>query len=268
MAKFEERFASWEGQAQKQHEEQAGMLHELVERMDTLESDRPAIVKQLHVLESTLAKAEAGVAFSAPGGSTSSGTTEFNRQLDLSIVKIRTQTEISRKEIKKAIGTVILEMELSESQYSIEGKDELSRMHTLRFRGAGGLAENRAKKFLQLQKTGDGWRKLQALDEKGERTELYLDGDKNRKMVKTEILTKKLGAAISGHPPPGKKAYVQRSAGVVSVDFIPVARVIVKGENEITIDWNTLHPIKSIPREEIDKEIKAAPEAGGNTSWG
>ena len=107
--------------------------------------------KQLHALESTLAQAEAGVVFLAPGGSTSSGTTEFSRQLDLSIVKIRTQTEISRKEIKKAIGTVILEMELSESQYSIEGKDELSRMHTLRFRGAGRLAENRANKFLRFR---------------------------------------------------------------------------------------------------------------------
>ena len=97
---------------------------------------------------------------------------------------------------------------------------------------------------------------------------MYLDGDKNRRMVRTEILAKKLGAAIGCHLPSGKRAYVQRTAGVVSCDFIPIARLVVKNEHEVVIEWNNLHPIKNIPREAIDKEIKSAPEAGGNTAWG
>jgi hypothetical protein len=201
-------------------------------------------------------------------GTSSLGKTEFERLLDHSIIKIRAQTEVSRKEVKQAITVVLAEMELSESQYVFDGKDELAKLHTLRFRGAGGLAGNRAKKLLMLQNTASGWRKLHANDEKGAKWELYLDGDKNRKMVKAEVLAKKLAAAISPHLPGGKRTCVKRSAGVVSVDFVPLARIIIKNEHAFTIDWNAIHPVKSIPKEAIEKEIRSATEASEGTAWG
>ena len=61
---------------------------------------------------------------------------------------------------------------------------------------------------------------------------------------------------------------MQRAAGLVYVDYIPVARIVIKNEHEFIFDWNTAHPIKNLPKAAIEEELRAAPEAGAKIYWG
>ncbi len=81
-------------------------------------------------------------------------------------------------------------------KWVLEGK-ELGN-HVLIFKGADGLCEQRAKEFMQLQRTTTReWRKRYAVDENEQQVEVFVDGDKNRSMVRLEIITKKLAGLVA-----------------------------------------------------------------------
>ncbi len=106
--------------------------------------------------------------------------------------------------------------------------------HLLRFSGAEGLAEQRARKFMQLQKVGTSWRKLGALDEKQVSQPLFVDGDKNPKMVRTDILSKRLALLLEKHTQ--KKFYPKRKEGKVFIDYVPVARILVTSADAFSVE--------------------------------
>ncbi len=91
---------------------------------------------------------------------------------------------------------------------------------------------------MQLQKlpADGGWRKLHALDELGQQQELYVDGDKNKKMVRTEIRTKRLGALISKHTGE-EKVVPQRAEGKVWVGWQPLAWITVESSFAFSVVW-------------------------------
>ncbi len=67
-----------------------------------------------------------------------------------------------------------------------------------------------------------------AADENEEEQDLFIDGDRNRKMVKTEILTKKLAQVLGRTFGGGRKMRDKRSAGKIFLDFVPLARIVVE----------------------------------------
>ena len=50
--------------------------------------------------------------------------------------------------------------------------NKIGNVQMLRFLGAPGLAEQRARKFMQMQRLPTGWRKLVAADEKEDEQQL------------------------------------------------------------------------------------------------
>ncbi len=129
----------------------------------------------------------------------------------------------------------------------------------MRFCGAPRLAEQRARKFMQMQKTSTGWRKLSAAYEKEEEQEMYVDADKNKKMVRTEVLTKKLAMLLDRRPGGAKKTFPKRAAGKIFLDFVPLARIMVQNAEEYAVEWKIkLVAELRLHKEEIEAELKAA----------
>ncbi len=114
-------------------------------------------------------------------------------------------------------------MQLAVDMVVLEGK-ELGKLHVLRFKGSEGLAEQRAKKFMQLQRTAAGWRRLVAASEDEEEVALFVDGDKKKHMVRTEIVAKKLTDLLEKQLTT-RKIVGNRQLGKVHLEWISRARV-------------------------------------------
>ena len=153
--------------------------------------------------------------------------------------------------------------------WSLAGK-EVGKYHILQFKGSSGLAQTRARKFMALQRLpGDaGWRKLKGRDEHGQLQDIYVDGDKNRKMVSTEILTKKLGGLIAKHAS-GLKVVPKRAEGKIWIGWTPVAWITVVSREEFNIQWNIKKSEElALPKEQIEVALRGAGRETEEIEWG
>ena len=197
-------------------------------------------------------------------------TDDFWRALDTCIIKLRAKEVISRDAALAAVSEVMAEMEIEPDKWVLEGK-ELGKLHIVRFTGTDGIGEQRARKFMQLQKTAKGWRRLVAADDDECEVEVFVDGDKNRSMVRCEIITRRLGGIVAGRLP-DKKIVAKRQEGKVFIEWIPLVRVLVVSEDVFTVEWNRKAVddagLRVEQRNAIDAEIQAACVAGGDVQWG
>ena len=83
----------------------------------------------------------------------------------------------------------------------------------------------------------------------GGTAQINLDKDKNRKSIKIARSTKALRDAVQGKLGPDQKAFARRDEGWVSVDFLPLVRVVATGPKEQHLSWNHAHPSASRVRE-------------------
>ena len=80
----------------------------------------------------------------------------------------------------------------------------------------------------------------------------------NKKMVRTEILTKRLGVIISKHSG-GKKVFPKRTEGKVWVGWQPLAWIAVESSTAFSVVWNLkLAAEMAMPKEQIEVELRAA----------
>ncbi len=129
------------------------------------------------------------------------------------------------------------------------------------------MAEQRARKFMQLQKVGVAWRKLSALDENGSAQPLFVDGDKNPKMVRTEVLTKRLAALLEKHTK--KKFFPKRKEGKVFIDYAPVARLQITAADAFIVEWNLSKVAElGLDKAAITEELRAAGPGEADIQWG
>jgi hypothetical protein len=253
-----------------QFQEHTMQISEIHRRIAHLEGERPQLRAQMVELQQGLAVAEKA-ATQVP---VEAGSEEFDRPLDTTIIKIRCKEELSRQEVLASIQCIIDEMGSmgtgeSGPAFTITGK-EVGKYHILQFKGAGGLAQGRARKFMQLQRLpGDaGWRKLKGNDEHGQQQDIYVDGDKNRRMVSTEILTKKLGALIAKHVN-GLKVIPKRAEGKIWVGWTPVAWITVTSREEFSVQWNLKKTMElGLPREQIEVALRGAGRLTEDVEWG
>ncbi len=59
----------------------------------------------------------------------------------------------------EALQEVFSEMRFESTAYELEGKG-IGKLQTLRFAGGPALGEQRARKFLQLQRVNNAWRRV------------------------------------------------------------------------------------------------------------
>jgi hypothetical protein len=165
-----EKLKKLEKDSDRQFLEHTTQISDIQKRIAALESERPVLRTQLVELQQGLAIAEKA-ASQVP---VEAGSEEFDRPLDTTIIKIRSREELSQKAVLDSIQCIIDEMgsmgsDSSGPAVALTGK-EVGKYHILQFKGAGGLAQSRARKFMQLQRLpGDaGWRKLKGKDEHGQ----------------------------------------------------------------------------------------------------
>ena len=95
-----------------------------------------------------------------------------------------------------------------------------------------------------------------------------MDGDKNRKMISTEILTKKLGALIAKNVV-GQKVVPKRAEGKVWVGWTPVAWITVISNEEFKLQWNTKKADElALPKEQIEVALRGAGRETEEIEWG
>lgn len=260
-----EKLKKMEKDSDRQFLEHTTQISEIQKRIAALEGERPILRSQMVELQQGLAVAEKA-ASQVP---VEAGSEEFDRPLDTTIIKIRSREVLSQKAVLDSIQCIIDEMALGADQFSLTGKG-VGKYHILQFKGSGGLAQSRARKFMALQRLpGDaGWRKLQGKDEHGQSQDIYVDGDKNRKMVSTEILTKKLGALIAKHVG-GQKVVPKRAEGKVWIGWTPVAWITVVSKEEFNVQWNTKKAEElALPKEQIEVALRGAGREAEEVEWG
>ena len=92
--------------------------------------------------------------------------------------------------------------------------------------------------MLGTLKLGDGeWERVLVSAPGGGQVQIYLGPDKSPKQVRTEILTKKAYAILQAEGV--KDLSINRRRGQVLQDWVPLALVDVKNQEEVEIMWNS-----------------------------
>lgn len=191
----------------------------------------------------------------------------FDRPTDPTICKIRLPSEAGSDRVLETLQSVLNEMALRCDQVSLEGQP-LAKTFTLRFLGGRHLAAARAEKFLQLQRTADGWRDLHVLGPQAERIKLYIDRDKNGKQNKLEITTKRLLSAFQ-QVHPSIKCFAKRREGIITSDYTPLARVKIADPDKYALEWNTaLVASKGVDTRAVAAALAALDKEKPEVLWG
>jgi uncharacterized protein YdcH (DUF465 family) len=135
--------------------------------------------------------------------------------------------------------------------------------------GSDALGAQRIRKILQVQKDSDAFRDLNVHLPGGTTVKMYLDFDKNRHQIRTEVLTKKLAKIIAEQDSTLELRKRLRD-GLVCVGWEPLARVKVVSQNEHKIEWNAECLSKTaVSRTNADAALRTAfADAADNVSWG
>jgi hypothetical protein len=194
---------------------------------------------------------------------------DFDRPIDPTVVRIRSVEPVRSAAALAALQEMLNSMgEITEKDYKIEGK-ELSRAFTLRFGGAPGLAANRARKFLGLQRENGAWKELECGTTANGKSRLYLDVDKNRKTQRGELISRKLSAILkTAHP--DHDIFLKKAALTISSRWTPLARVLEVTGSDYRIGWNTaLVASLRVGRDEVEAALTTAlAEPADMVQWG
>jgi hypothetical protein len=146
---------------------------------------------------------------------------------------------------------------------------EIDQRFTIRFSGNANLAAARAAKFLQLQKTGATWRDVGVADVDGKRQRVFLDGDKNPKQTRREILTKKL-ATVLHELHPQAELFANRRQGEVKLGWVALARFADLTPDSYRIEWNLPEAAKANINKEtvLQRLTERDRKPGADIEWG
>ena len=260
-AKVEEQFEEFDKNIQLQFTAQQAQISALSDRFQAASSTTRELTTTIQRLDDTLAAVESQVPIriAAEG---------FERAIDTTIVRARTGDKISKAGLLAALQETADEMRLPAGQMVIDGA-EIDKRFTIRFNGNANLAAARAAKFLQLQKTGATWRDVGVADVDGKRQRVFLDGDKNPKQTRREILTKKL-ANVLHELYPQAELFANRRQGEVKIGWVALARLADLTQDSYRIEWNLPEAAKA----NIDKETvlqrltERDRKPGADIEWG
>ena len=96
-----------------------------------------------------------------------------------------------------------------------------------------------AKCFLDSLQDDEGkWIPINVLTANDRNLRLYFNKAKSKKQEKTEILSGAIGRIIKEQMGEDFQVFTQRSTGVVSVDWVPVACLSCPTPDEVIFQWN------------------------------
>ena len=210
---------------------------ELTVKQNQQEKDMENIKKDIGRLQQGLVVAE-----SATPSRAMLDAEDFDREPDLTIVKISVADAIAKGAAIDALATIFQTANIAENEYVIKGP-ELGKYFTLQLNGEGGVAAKRAKKFLSALRDRSGkWTALWATTPTRTQCRIYINEDKSDKRTRTEMFTKRLERAFkTKHADKHVHArrYNDKKEGTISVDWVPVAKLTVASkDDQPVLLWN------------------------------
>eukprot|EP00972_Heterocapsa_arctica_P069423 10258372-Heterocapsa_arctica.AAC.1 len=193
---------------------------------------------------------------------------DFDRELDLTIVRLRAQDAITHAALINSVDEIFKAMDSKPTDYKVIGQP-LEKSFIIQFTGATALAARRARKFISLQRSDEGWKDFHAHTPDGSETRIYIDKDKNRKQIKTEVLGRKL-LRILKTKFTAKDFVNQKRTGIINSNLLPLARIVVLGPESHKIEWQVQYMEElGIDRDDIDTAMAAATaDSHQNLTWG
>jgi len=208
-----------------------GEIRELKTRLEKIEGWQPNAERAVAEVRHAVALAE-----SSTNVQEILDADDFERDCDLAIVKAKVVDAVSSTAARDAVRDVLETMGLKEDDVKIIGRD-LDKSFTLRFAGSAATAARRARKFMSLQREGGEWKQLVAKTPDGAETKMYVDVDKNRKQIMTEMMGRRLHKVLK-EKYPARDFFNRKKLGTVTVDWTPLARVVITSPEVHKIEWN------------------------------
>ena len=186
----------------------------------------------------------------APSKREQSNDNDFSREENKTILKLSAKESLTKAAVEEFVKNWL--QQPRDEYWTLSGP-ELGRKFTIQFIGSGQIAARRADKANQSQRLGPGsWQrhKIGAAAD-GKLHDVFIGVDKNLNTVKTEMAIKRIKkAVVFVFPSLASLTYGVKSEGVLSIDFVPTAKVIVHPVEETTIQWNNA----AVSQFNLDKE--------------
>ena len=190
---------------------------------------------------------------------------DFERAIDPSILRINTSCPIHMANLKVTIDEW-LQHDFA-GHYQLRGPEvEEGTKFIIKFKGTPELAGTKVQKANAMLRQDDGkWKRLKATTRNNIETNVYISTDKNRKMVKTEIVTKKLKDVFDKiHP--DQRFHTNRQKGLVYRPWKPPLAMVLVKSDQVTLQWNNSQVDESIQKEAVAEAFREA-QAGTAIQW-
>ena len=229
---------------QKQFSEHASVLEMLKETHEKNRKDMADLQGKANVVEHTLALAEAVV--SDP--SNILRDEDWERPPDRTILRIVCAGLVSKDAVREEIKKWITDAGTTLQQYDLEGP-LLGRVFLIKFKAEPHIAARRARKAFTMLRSADGvWIQFEVETPTGDRCKFYINEDKSKKAIATEVAARRLHKAAS-ECMPLLKVHSVRKDGVITVNWNPVAKVSVESDGSTQVMWHK----EAVEKFDIDK---------------
>ena len=201
-------------------------------------------------------------------------STEFERALDHSIVKLSCKCMVAKSEVQKVAKTMCEEADMGNTPFEIEGP-VTGQAFTLRFQEAYQSALLHSRKLLDAQRTGKAeWKRyqidtLEAGSGGGVQQEsLFLNPDKNNKQIKMEIAVRKVIQHLKRLHTDKRFMCTSREEGIIGCEFRPIVKVVALSPSSVSLQWNQAMVDRyAISKAEVQQEFDSDLGAGAGVQW-
>ena len=197
-------------------------------------------------------------------------SSSFEREVGYSIIKINAGKLVAKGAAAEALAPWLSDAGYQDEWWSLESRDLLSRLFTIRVRGGEGLAARRVAKALAMLRTDNGWRQFEVPAHSGEGVaKLHISGDKNPRTIKLEVTGRKVRTLLANHLGNSHRVFLDRERGWLSIGWGPLLKLEVsEGRTPTLVKWNqaTLNKL-NLSKAELAGAIASAIEPDQEPQW-
>ena len=233
-------------------------------RLEASEKDNEKLWDAVGHLQRSMAIAETAVPHKEDFSDES-----FNRKVDATILRISSKAILAKSAVQSCIASWLGEADLDTSQYELQRLDS-SKKFVLQFKANAGTAKSRASKAFVLLRGSDGkWKDFSVSKPSGGEERLFISRDKNGAQVKRELDTRRLAGAWRAVCTDRPDFHVNKSEGVISINWVPVVRVDPQaGDDPSHLRWNSKWISENtINHEAVAAEYKSLSRPRQEVSW-
>ena len=192
----------------------------------------------------------------------------FDRKVDITLIRVAAREMVAKDAVRDALDEWLQSSNVEPAHFKFEGSN-VDKKFSLRMVGLPDSAAKRVSQALGALRLPDGsWRRMSCTSPAGRKVDLFISPDKSPKQIKTEMEGKRLLQAFkSAHP--DCNPHLARQDGVLSVSWIPIARISPQQEDLPTeVLWNMAAVRdQGIKRDEVMAAFRASIRTAANVEW-